>query len=155
MPVTNGGQLTTWDAVIDFLFAGNALFTLRSLKSGLRYTYRVRGKREDAHTVDPTFFVSLLRGPNNEEDYAYVGVLRRDLGLRFTQASRMGPEAPSALILLWFLDKAKRQRAVLGRAKDGVEVWHEGRCGRCGRVLTVPESIARGIGPECAMRKAA
>ena len=31
-----------------------------------------------------------------------------------------------------------------------VEVWHEGICGRCGRKLTVPESVERGLGPECA-----
>lgn len=30
-----------------------------------------------------------------------------------------------------------------------VEVWHEGRCGHCGRRLTVPESIADGLGPRC------
>jgi len=28
-------------------------------------------------------------------------------------------------------------------------VFHEGACGRCGRTLTVPESIASGFGPEC------
>lgn len=33
---------------------------------------------------------------------------------------------------------------------DKVEVWHEGRCGACGRRLTVPESIAQGLGPVCA-----
>jgi hypothetical protein len=32
---------------------------------------------------------------------------------------------------------------------DGVVIWHEGRCGRCGRRLTVPESIESGYGPEC------
>lgn len=30
-----------------------------------------------------------------------------------------------------------------------VEIWHEGKCGRCGRQLTVPESIESGFGPEC------
>ena len=30
------------------------------------------------------------------------------------------------------------------------EVWHEGSCGRCGRKLTVPESIENGLGPVCA-----
>jgi hypothetical protein len=30
-----------------------------------------------------------------------------------------------------------------------VEVWHEGKCGKCGRALTVPSSILTGIGPEC------
>jgi hypothetical protein len=28
------------------------------------------------------------------------------------------------------------------------EVWHEGKCGKCGRALT-PSSILTGIGPEC------
>ena len=30
------------------------------------------------------------------------------------------------------------------------EFRHEGRCGRCGRALTVPESIDTGFGPHCA-----
>lgn len=33
---------------------------------------------------------------------------------------------------------------------EGVQLWHEGRCGRCGRTLTDPESCARGLGPICA-----
>jgi hypothetical protein len=33
-----------------------------------------------------------------------------------------------------------------------VEFWHEGKCCRCGRKLTVPASIASGIGPECATK---
>lgn len=36
------------------------------------------------------------------------------------------------------------------QALGRIEVWHEGRCGRCARRLTVPESILIGIGPECA-----
>jgi hypothetical protein len=28
-------------------------------------------------------------------------------------------------------------------------VHHENHCGRCGRTLTVPESVERGIGPDC------
>ena len=31
----------------------------------------------------------------------------------------------------------------------GYKVHHEGKCGRCGRKLTTPESCLRGIGPEC------
>jgi predicted metal-dependent hydrolase len=31
----------------------------------------------------------------------------------------------------------------------GFNVHHEGKCGRCGRLLTVPSSIESGIGPEC------
>jgi hypothetical protein len=35
---------------------------------------------------------------------------------------------------------------------NGCEVYHEGRCGRCNRKLTVPESIETGLGPECASK---
>jgi hypothetical protein len=31
-------------------------------------------------------------------------------------------------------------------------VYHEGRCGACGRRLTTPESISSGLGPVCAGR---
>ena len=30
---------------------------------------------------------------------------------------------------------------------EALEVWHEGKCCRCGRTLTVPESVKLGIGP--------
>ena len=32
------------------------------------------------------------------------------------------------------------------------EIWHEGRCAACARRLTVPQSIATGLGPDCADR---
>ena len=150
------GQLTTWAAVREYVFAGNARFTLRSMKTGTRFTYRVRVKKQDVvdGVKDPTFFVSLLRGPDNSEDYAYMGVLRRPGSFHLTSMSKVTRGADSVKSLLWFLDKLVRERAVLG-AKDGVEFWHDGRCGRCGRDLTVPESVARGLGPECAERMAA
>ena len=38
--------------------------------------------------------------------------------------------------------------------ENSFTVHHEGKCGCCGRSLTVPESIKRGIGPECWSRMA-
>lgn len=32
---------------------------------------------------------------------------------------------------------------------EELEVYHHGRCGRCGRKLTDPDSIVQGMGPEC------
>lgn len=146
--------IADWGAVRGFVFGGAAVFTLRSLRTGTRYTYRVRVKKEDAAagSADPVYFVNLLRGPDNEGDYAYVGALRRDMGLRLTSASRMGRGAPGVVALVWFLDAMKGGRAVLG---SSLEFWHEGRCARCGRRLTVPESLADGYGPECAGRRRA
>jgi len=145
------GQLTSWPAVREFLYAGNATFTLRSLKTGMRYTYKIRVKKEDLDTPDPTYFVNLLRGPDNTKDFAYMGVLRNTGQFNITSASRMTRGAPAVKALLWFLGAMQGERAVL---TGQLEVWHEGKCGRCGRLLTVPESVMRGIGPECAGKKA-
>lgn len=35
------------------------------------------------------------------------------------------------------------------RIPDKLQFYHTGRCGYCGRPLTDPESMARGIGPTC------
>jgi Family of unknown function (DUF6011) len=164
---TKKGMLTTWPEVRAFIFGGRARFTLVSRKTGFRFTYKVVAKREDvkAKLEDVTFFVSVLRGPDNESDYTYAGVLRKPAQFNFTPASRVSRTADSMKALVWFLDKMAHERDVLvgkfcgvDSAADSagqvtkVEFWHEGRCCRCGRVLTVPKSVADGIGPECAGR---
>ena len=35
----------------------------------------------------------------------------------------------------------------------GFDVHHEGKCGKCGRPLTVPESVKTGLGPICSGKK--
>ena len=46
-----------------------------------------------------------------------------------------------------------QNRQVLDKElEDYIELWHEGRCGKCGRVLTVPTSISTGFGPDCLRR---
>ena len=57
---------------------------------------------------------------------------------------RGAPPAPSAVAFGWVWERRQRLDAL------PCEVWHEGRCGKCGRVLTVPESLILGLGPECA-----
>ena len=101
------GQLTSWDAVREFMFGGKARFTLQSLKTGMRYTYLVRAKKEDvkAGLVDKTYFISLLRGPNNDADYAYLGVLRRPGKFFITSASRISRHPGSYKALVWTLDQ--------------------------------------------------
>ena len=45
-------------------------------------------------------------------------------------------------------------RQVLDRGvlPEALRVLHHGRCGRCGRKLTTPESIRLGLGPVCVTR---
>lgn len=122
-----------------FVAAGNARFTIRSEKTGARYTFKVRKA-----SADKPRFVMILAGPDNEADYQYVGILTDQAELRLTRKSTFTDTSTPVRALRYFLGRLDRDD--LG----GVEFFHEGRCGRCGRTLTVPESIVTGIGPECA-----
>lgn len=130
-------RMVDCDQILSFILAGNAYLTLRSKKTGTRYTYRIRHKEDVA-------FVSCLYGSQNTDDYAYLGIIK-DGQFRVTAKSRFNEDSPQAKAFAWSFNQ------VMGadRIPDTLEFWHEGRCGRCGRLLTVPESIAIGIGPEC------
>lgn len=141
----HGARFEDGGAARAFLLAGNARITLVSAKTGTRFTYRVRTAKDKPGLA----FVSVLRGASNEDDYTYLGTIFTHEGdpvstYRHGAKSPIGGEAPSARAFAWAF-------RMLGAEElpEGCEVWHEGTCGRCGRALTVPSSIASGIGPEC------
>jgi hypothetical protein len=139
-----------------YVRSGNAKFTIKSLKTGTRYTYKVKAPsmRTDkgGYTKDydsPMRFVSLLVGGNNETDYIYLALHRTDAPSLY--AGRKGnPSHPAYKALEWVLVQANLLEGTGKDMPEQLEFWHEGACGRCGRTLTDPTSIARGIGPECA-----
>ena len=139
------GRLAEAD-VLRYLLAGNALVTIRNAATGNRFTYQVQAPRQPRLGEAVPYFVKVLSGPDNGADYRYMGTIFEGRSFRLTNKSRVGPEAPSY----------KAFDYVFHRLANGiplartVEVWHEGKCGRCGRLLTVPESVERGIGPDCA-----
>lgn len=142
-------KFATAAEVLAYMFAGNATFTFRSLRTGTRFTYNVKmadKKNENDVNEKPAFFVKVLSGPDNTSDYTYIGMIH---GATFgvTKASRHMANAPSVQTLTWAL---KTFFANVTEMPAQMEVWHTGRCGRCGRPLTVPESVASGIGPDCA-----
>lgn len=125
-------------AALAFINAGNATFTLKSEKTGAHFTFKARAKKDGSVT-----FLNLLNGPDNESDYAYVGLLRGNRVVH-TAKSRVGADAPSMRALGWALEHLRA-----GQIPAALGVYHEGRCGRCARKLTHPESIESGFGPEC------
>jgi hypothetical protein len=147
--VSIGARIAAGEQARDFILAGHARVTLVSQRTGMCFTYSVR-----VHDTDTgIWFVSVLTGPGNTDDYAFLGTV-------FAQAwghparyvpgrkSKVDRAAPSARAFAWAWGFVSR-----GTEPPECEVWHEGRCGRCGRVLTVPESIASGIGPKCEGRR--
>ena len=142
---TNTAKFTTAAAARAFMAAGNSTVTMVSTKTGTRFTYKIKA---GVNPDDEIFFVSLLGGPDNEADYRYMGRIARGklwIGRRTPKPGDVGPDAPSAKAFAWAWERLNR-----GELPEVLEIWHEGRCGRCNRKLTVPSSIASGLGPECA-----
>lgn len=133
------------------MLAGNAIVTLVSKKTGERFTYRIRNpKLESATSV---YYVDVLTGPNNEADYTPLSVLALENGQLHNyraSISRIGNDAPSAIAFRWAAQHLliKPSELVL----ELLDVFHEGRCSRCGRLLTNPSSVGLGLGPECAQK---
>lgn len=137
-------QMTDPAAVKTFIMAGNATVTLVSKNTGRRFTYKVNTpKRMDP--ARPVWFVNLLTGPDNTSNYSMFGYMNNSTPFSYWGRSSIAPTALS--VKAWNYAWA---RIVNGVIPPDLEVWHEGRCCRCGRKLTVPESVASGIGPECA-----
>ena len=126
-----------------FTLAGNATITLQSLKTGAHFTFKVREK-SDSPDQSPIWFVNLLSGPDNENDFRYMGLIR-DGRFMLTKNSRVSVDAPSWKAFNYFWNLGDN-----GEIPSQLVARHEGRCGRCGRTLTVPSSIDMGIGPDCA-----
>ena len=124
-----------------FVTAGHARFTLRSTKTGARFTYEVRASGQDG---DSRSFVRVLTGSDNESSYTYLGTVFDGVTYRHGERSGIAPSAPIAKAFAWAWP-----RLLAGTMPAECEVWHDGRCGRCGRALTVPESISSGFGPVC------
>ena len=148
----------------DFFFGGRAKFTVESEKTSQWRTYRIGFKPASGNYGD-TYFLSLLAGPDNEDSFVYIGIVNPETGeLRLTKNSRRNDSSPDVIIFRWLMGGAHSRitvKTATGESKPyaggvfgdntlaGGQVHHEGKCGCCGRTLTVPESIKRGIGPEC------
>ena len=139
-------QLTDPQDIRDFVLAGKAVFTLVSSVTGNRLTFKVN-KAKNAKEDGP-YFVAAMTGPDNICSYTYMGHMykgRNGFKLIPGAKGKLGPDSITRKGFEWLLGRIKDTKPL----PDGGEFWHEGRCGACGRRLTVPLSIERGLGPIC------
>ena len=121
---------------LGFIFGGNALFTVKNTKTENRFTFKVT-----KHKKDDIFFVKVLTGPGK---YEFIGSLKKGFKFKYSDKSRISIGAQSVRVFDYLII-----RLITKSLPDIIEIWHNGYCGRCGRILTVPESISTGFGPEC------
>jgi len=128
----------------------NGKFTIQRSSTGTHRTFNIhtniKGKYRGVR------FVSLLTGPNNSRNYTSFAIVSDDRKRLFVFNSLRGHERskPSK----WESYACILECMLLGLSNDhyeglGYSISGSRRCARCNRVLTTPESISRGLGPEC------
>lgn len=127
----------------------NGIFTIQNMETGQHRTFRVKVQNKEASFLPGVQIVSLLTGPENENDYKSFATMNR-YGI-FVWKKLLGKNGEKS-------DFEKYARLLhslltLGSEspyhKRGYVILESGRCYVCGRTLTTPESIELGIGPEC------
>lgn len=128
------------ESVERYILGGKATITLFSEQTEKHYTYKI----SKCKTSNTLFFVSLLIAPN---EYQYIGILTTgNSGLTFksTRATSIPVTSKPFQAFRFFT-----VRLVKNDIPSKLRIFHEGRCGKCGRKLTTPESIERGFGAVC------
>lgn len=139
MQTVQTGRPIPHNKALDFILGGNALFTLKSIKTGQRFTYKVINDKYRPGW----FYVKILNGKDNTKDYRTIGEINiADAEIKSLSIHTRDTPGFMAISHVYL-------NLCVGYPMPSLEIWHEGRCCRCGRVLTVPESIENGIGPEC------
>src|SRR3990172_2755139 len=106
-------QITDAKFSREFVLAGNATLTLVSVKTGTRFTFRVRASNcpiPQGEAGKAAWFVALLNGRDNESDFQFLGTIFEDLlahdpkdqgGYRHSGKSRVTSEASSVKGFVW------------------------------------------------------
>lgn len=129
------------EAIEKFIFGGKALFTVKNEKTQNRFTYKIKASKDGK-----VFFISTFFGCDNEssKNYKFIGTIFDRTKFVIGKKCKVNPEHLSIKGFDWFF---RNLRAHTLPTDCGV--YHSCKCGRCGRTLTVPESIESGFGPEC------
>ncbi len=123
-------------------------YTIISPK-GEHRTLRIRRQKLDASFKPGVSLVGLLTGADNENSYTNFGHVQDDGSLRVWAKHENTNTAKIGVVLFALL---KMDAAGQRFAAAGYSVEVSKRCYRCHRVLTHPQSLATGIGPECASK---
>jgi hypothetical protein len=140
------GELTEPEDIKRFLQGKHAVFTLQSSRTDKHLTFQLDGTA-----------LYWMRG-GLEGRAEWLGTLSEDRscvselrGAGPLPLSISGPYQASAAFRWLHAQLYNHNADKLAQ----VRFFHEGKCSACGRPLTNPESIQRGLGPICAERLSA
>jgi hypothetical protein len=129
------GKKLNHSDVLKFIFAGNSTFTVVNTLTDNRFTFILKLSK-----TSNLFFVKVLSGPDT---YTYIGTCANGY-FKHSKKSVISQDAQSVKVFSYILNRLRTNTL-----QDFIEIWHEGKCGKCGKKLTVPSSIDNGLGPNC------
>lgn len=124
---------------LEFIFAGKSGFKVINTKTKNEFTFSVKKSKDKDREF---YFVKVLTG-KTVDSYAYLGYVGKN-GYSHGKKSTIKSDEQCVKVFEYILNKLSHNSL-----PDFIELQHDGRCGRCGRTLTVNDSIDMGIGPEC------
>ena len=120
---------------LPFILGGRSYVTFHNPKSGNHFTFNVQ-----KHKVNDIYFVKVLTGP---DQYTFIGTVQ-DGVYKHSRKSSFSDDCNSVKTFSFVLNRLSQNNL-----PEFIEILHDGRCARCARQLTHPESIEIGFGPEC------
>ena len=122
-----------------FLFAGDCWFTLQSKRTNRYFTYNIYKKGTSSiwflkvRDIKNTIYSGYIRKTGNGYKYFHgidVPIGKGDIRI---------------VAFMWFLEHMN-DKDILSK----ISIRHIGKCCKCGKALTDPQSINLGAGPYCA-----
>jgi hypothetical protein len=137
------------ESAIQFIFGGNSTFTVVSKATNNRFTFKVKKGKDETSP----FFVSYLFGNDNDSSYKFMGTIfveGKNKYKYFHSRKKINKYSQVNKTFEWVYNVLRTQNK---QKFEMIEFWHEGKCGQCGKKLTVPSSIESGFGPVCSNNK--
>lgn len=148
-----GGEI---NVTPEFCLAGEATFTV-SNGADKHFTFHIFKKEAEGKFTKSVWFIKVLRGPDNINSYAYMGMLELPVDgninepkIKLTAKTKFGANSAALKVARWALRTIWQVKQGRYQMPAGYSIKHIGKCGRCGHPLTTPESIDTGLGPICA-----
>jgi len=123
------------------ILAGKCIITIQSTETLKHYTFKIKKSKQPDKNIH--FIYVFADG----DKYIYFATIFNEKDLATTKNSKMKKDSTCFLAFryLWL-------NILAGNVKNlnKLNIFHSGKCNRCGKTLTEPESIKRGLGPYCA-----
>lgn len=136
----------------ELLLMNRFKFTLVSRKTATRFTYKISSWNTNNYRDKKSYTVAVLTGTDNDNHFqtiAYIHKEKDSMPQLHHAYRRISKDAPSYKAFVWlFVNMLHTQKL-----SDSVIIYNSGKCAKCGRTLTDPLSIERGLGPECYSHK--